>query len=207
MASKVEVRVLFFARSRELCGCREALITVPKETRGKDLLAAIVSAYPKLQSIADKVAVAVNQEYVDLTQELILLDRTEVAIIPPISGAHTYDDILPHSQSMGDTVWLCDQPISIDHVTRLVGCPEAGAISSFIGTTRNYFYGKKVIRLEYEAYSGMAEKQMKIICRDIRDQFNVLNIAIVHRTGVVPVGEASIMIAISSYHRTDGLEA
>lgn len=74
----------------------------------------------------------------------------------------------------------------------LVGSPEAGAISTFTGTTRNNFEGKKVLRLEYEAYRPMALKEMKKICNDIRSKWEVLKIAIVHRIGVVPIGNVGV---------------
>jgi hypothetical protein len=65
------------------------------------------------------------------------------------------------SASSADFVLLTASPLETYNPSELVGCPEAGAISSFIGTTRNTFQGKGVIRLEYEAYDSMAIKQMR----------------------------------------------
>ncbi|CAN0382719.1 unnamed protein product, partial [Hapterophycus canaliculatus] len=67
--------------------------------------------------------------------------------------------------------------------------------------------GKKVVRLEYEGYVPMAELELKKICVQVRARWNVLRIALVHRLGVTAVGEASVIIAISSVHRKDSLEA
>eukprot|EP00123_Amoebidium_parasiticum_P014798 comp22648_c0_seq1/m.34905 comp22648_c0_seq1/g.34905 ORF comp22648_c0_seq1/g.34905 comp22648_c0_seq1/m.34905 type:complete len:153 (-) comp22648_c0_seq1:42-500(-) len=106
-----------------------------------------------------------------------------------------------------DHVWLTDQPISIDHVHSLVSSPSAGAISSFVGTTRDNFEGKRVLRLEYEAYPGMAEKQMLAICAEMRARWQLIYIGMVHRVGVVPIQGASIVICVSSAHRTDSLQA
>ncbi|MGH0169417.1 UNVERIFIED_CONTAM: hypothetical protein FKN15_073506 [Acipenser sinensis] len=76
------------------------------------------------------------------------------------------------------------------------------------GITRNSFEGKKVVELEYEAYIPMAQSEMKKICWDVRRKWpSVKHIAIHHRLGVVPVSEASVIIAISSPHRSESLEA
>lgn len=104
-------------------------------------------------------------------------------------------------------VEITESVLDVKHVSDLVTSPSCGAISVFIGTTRDNFNGKKVLRLEYEAYNSMAEKKMKEICQLIRQKWDVQKIAMVHRIGVVPLTEASIIIAISSPHRKESLEA
>ncbi|XP_050316320.1 molybdopterin synthase catalytic subunit isoform X2 [Anthonomus grandis grandis] len=100
------------------------------------------------------------------------------------------------------------EPLDIQEITGLVTAASCGAISLFVGTTRDNFDGKTVIKLEYEAYESMGMKAMEKICQDIRKQWvDVENIAIFHRLGKVPVKEASIIIAISSPHRDDALKA
>jgi len=89
----------------------------------------------------------------------------------------------------------------------LVSDPAAGAITTFSGTTKNTFEGKKVLRLEYEAYIPMAEKEMEKICQKVRSKWEVMKVAIYHRVGVVPIGDTSVIIAISSVHREESLEA
>eukprot|EP01095_Lingulamoeba_sp_RSL-Kostka_P006378 TRINITY_DN1999_c0_g1_i1.p1 TRINITY_DN1999_c0_g1~~TRINITY_DN1999_c0_g1_i1.p1 ORF type:complete len:190 (-),score=71.96 TRINITY_DN1999_c0_g1_i1:161-730(-) len=85
---------------------------------------------------------------------------------------------------------------------------EAGGISLFIGTTRNNFQDKEVVHLEYEAYDKMAMKEMLKVCNTIREEIkDILGIAIVHRLGVVPVKEASVIIAASCPHRKEAMEA
>uniref|UniRef100_A0A663EZ27 Molybdopterin synthase catalytic subunit n=1 Tax=Aquila chrysaetos chrysaetos TaxID=223781 RepID=A0A663EZ27_AQUCH len=107
-----------------------------------------------------------------------------------------------------DFIKLKSEKLSVDEVSELVISPYCGAVSLFIGTTRNNFEGKKVIRLEYEAYTSMAETEIKKICRDVRQKWpSVKHIAVHHRLGVVPITEASVIIAVSSPHRTESLEA
>lgn len=107
-----------------------------------------------------------------------------------------------------DLITLTTDKLSADSVSQSVTCPSCGAVSLFIGTTRDNFEGKKVIRLEYEAYSPMAESELRKICSEIRMKWpSVRHINIQHRLGVVPITEASVIIGISSPHRSDSLEA
>ncbi|XP_015439669.1 PREDICTED: molybdopterin synthase catalytic subunit [Dufourea novaeangliae] len=92
-------------------------------------------------------------------------------------------------------------------IINLAIAPNCGAISNFIGITRDNFDNKKVLKLEYEAYEPMALKEMNNICAKIRSQWNVHHIVIYHRLGEVPVSKASVIIAVSSPHREESLKA
>ncbi len=96
-----------------------------------------------------------------------------------------------------DFVEITCNKLDLDTLVVAVSTPEAGAISTFIGTTRNHFDGKKVKKLEYEAYIPMAKKEWLKICDIIRHKWEIHKIAMAHRTGEVPVGEASVIIAVS----------
>lgn len=93
------------------------------------------------------------------------------------------------------------QAIDLQELVRFVSDPEAGAIATFIGTTRNNNEGRKVIALDYEAYPEMAEKELARIGTDARKTWQISRMAIVHRLGPVQITEASVMIAVSSPHR------
>jgi molybdopterin synthase catalytic subunit len=100
------------------------------------------------------------------------------------------------------------EPISIEHLTSWASQPEAGAVSSFLGITRNNFNGKPVVRLEYEGYVPMAKKVLQSISEEIFEKWEgICRVAITHRLGVVPVGQASVIIVVSSPHRKDSLDA
>jgi molybdopterin synthase catalytic subunit len=87
-------------------------------------------------------------------------------------------------------------------------CDECGAISTFLGVTRNHFNGKRVTRLEYEAFSSMAMREMEKIALDVFSKYaQIHRVVISHRIGVVPVRESSVFIAVTSEHRQSGLEA
>ncbi|XP_047512367.1 molybdopterin synthase catalytic subunit [Pieris napi] len=107
-----------------------------------------------------------------------------------------------------DHLKLTADKLSIDDISELVVNDSCGAVSLFVGTTRDNFEGKKVLRLEYEAYEPMALKAMKSICDEARSKWPAVHgIAIYHRLGAVPCCEASVVIAVSSPHRRDSLEA
>jgi len=104
-------------------------------------------------------------------------------------------------------IQIVDKNIDVVELLASVSVPEAGGIDMFLGTTRNHSKGKKVIRLEYEAYSTMALRMMSEIESEIRKRWNIQKISIVHRIGVVPVMEASVAIAVSAAHRKEAFEA
>lgn len=106
-----------------------------------------------------------------------------------------------------DYIEITDEILDVNKISHMVTDPSCGAISIFVGITRDNFDGKKVLRLEYEAYKPMAKKKMKEICDSIRKQWEIHSIAMIHRINVVPISEASIVIAISSPHRKESLQA
>ncbi|XP_045112335.1 molybdopterin synthase catalytic subunit-like [Portunus trituberculatus] len=106
-----------------------------------------------------------------------------------------------------DYIKLTEEVLSVEEATSLVTHPSCGAISLFIGTTRDNFEGKDVVQLAYEAYQDMAEKEMRKLCIIAREKWSLKHIALHHRLGLVPVTESSVIIAVSSEHRRESLEA
>jgi molybdopterin synthase catalytic subunit len=92
-------------------------------------------------------------------------------------------------------------PIDLQELVRYVTDPEAGAIATFIGTTRNNNDGRTVIALDYDGYVAMAEKELARIGEDAKKRWQICRMAIVHRLGPVQITEASVVIAVSSGHR------
>jgi molybdopterin synthase catalytic subunit len=104
-------------------------------------------------------------------------------------------------------VEITPDSLDVTKYTKLVSDPGAGAIASFIGVTRDTFVGKQVERLEYEAYVPMALKKLIQLCEEGYRKWDLKKVAIAHRTGVVGVGESSVVIVASSAHRKEALEA
>jgi molybdopterin synthase catalytic subunit len=97
--------------------------------------------------------------------------------------------------------------LDMQELVRYVTDPSAGAIATFIGTTRNNNEGRKVIALDYDAYPEMAEKELKRIGDDAKKKWSIERMGIVHRIGPVQITEASVMIAVSAAHRDDAFQA
>jgi molybdopterin synthase catalytic subunit len=108
---------------------------------------------------------------------------------------------------MDRLIAITDSPIDLQRVVASVANEEAGAVNVFIGTTRNHSNGRVVTLLEYEAYEPMAVKMMRQIAGIARERWDVHGVSIVHRIGAVPVGEASVVIAVASAHRREAFEA
>lgn len=83
----------------------------------------------------------------------------------------------------------------------------AGATALFVGTTRDQSDGRAVLRLEYEAYRDMAAAELARIGEEIKQRWPVIAVAMVHRIGIVPLGEASVAVATSAPHREEAFVA
>src|SRR5215470_18472194 len=99
------------------------------------------------------------------------------------------------------------RPIVVGTLLRAVCDPAAGAVVTFLGTTRNENAGRRVVRLEYEAFHRMAEREMKALAATAARRWALRRVAMVHRIGVVPVGEASVAIAVAAGHRQEAFVA
>ena len=99
---------------------------------------------------------------------------------------------------------------SVDDIAAKIVTPECGAISTFQGVTRNNFNGKEVTFLSYECYQKMALHQLNQICKELCEKHgdqHMAGIAIFHRLGEVPIGEASVIIVSASAHRVAAISA
>jgi molybdopterin synthase catalytic subunit len=102
---------------------------------------------------------------------------------------------------------ITDQPIDLATLVANVSDPAAGAVTTFLGTTRATNRGRRVLRLEYEAYAEMAATEFEKIAAEAARRWEIVRVAIVHRVGTVPLGEASVGIAVSAPHRRESIEA
>ena len=186
------IRVKLFAAVREIVGQKELVLEVPDGMKACALPDQLAIEYPRLRALASFLKVAVNHEYAD--EGLTLAEGDEVALLPPVSGGV-------------DAFEITETPLSLDALTRAVGQDTSGAIATFLGIVRGFARGRKVDRLEYDAYPEMAIAKMRQIGDEIRARWPVDRVAIAHRVGRLGVGEASVAIAVASPHRHEALEA
>jgi molybdopterin synthase catalytic subunit len=102
---------------------------------------------------------------------------------------------------------ITDQPIDVDAAIAAAQSERAGAVNVFIGTVRNHAARQTVVRLEYEAYDKMALKKMEEVATEARRRWPVEKVAVVHRKGVLQIGEVAVVIAVSTPHRRESFEA
>ena len=117
------------------------------------------------------------------------------------------EDSVKQTQTGKNYIALSEETIKVEDAFVKAVMSSTGATSLFIGTTRDSFDNKKVLKLEYEAYEPMAIKELHKICDNVREKLSLGNICILHRLGEVPIGEASVIIAVSSVHRKESLDA
>ncbi len=181
----MRVVVKLFAGLRERAGTGERELDLPEGSR-------LANVWPQLD-LGDEppgLLYAVNKAYADAGRELA--DGDEVALIPPVSGG---------------SFRLSEEPLDLGAVVAEAADERAGAIATFLGTTRIESRGRTVIQLEYEAYGGMAESVMEQIADDLKRKYDLCEVAIHHRIGRVGIGETSVAIAVSAPHRDDALAA
>lgn len=179
-----------FASLRELATDRCELTLDPDATVA-DAWLALVDRFPDLAPHRPYVRVARNGRYAGWDEQLA--DGDVVAMLPPVSG--------------GSTTRLTDGPIDVEALERAVADPGRGAIVRFVGMARNRADdGREVTQLEYEVYPDMAASVLEEIAAEAEARWNVA-IAIVHRHGPVPIGEAAVAIVTGAAHRAEAYEA
>ncbi|GAB3789933.1 molybdenum cofactor biosynthesis protein MoaE [Virgibacillus kimchii] len=108
---------------------------------------------------------------------------------------------------MTKNFWITEAPIEMNDVVEKVTRREAGAISTFIGTVREFTHGKKTLYLEYQAYKPMAEKKLAQIGEEIERKWGNTACAIAHRVGRLDISDTAVVIAVSTPHRKNAFEA
>jgi MoaE-MoaD fusion protein len=178
------VRVRLFAVLRQRAGRDSIDVEVGEGATVAEAIAEL-ERDPALGPILERVPVrmAVNRDYA--TGQTRLAAGDELALVPPVSGGAE-----PH-------VRVGPEPISLEELSGGVARPEAGAVVSFEGMPR------EVAALEYEAYIEMAEQRIAAILRECSERHGLVAAAAEHRTGAVPLGEASVVVCVSAPHRRE----
>ncbi len=189
----MKIHVRLFAIHRETVGTGQLDLEVPAGATAAGAWARLQAAYPRLQAFTGKPAVAVNTDFA--TFESVLHEGDEVAFIPPVAGG------------ADGPFRIVRDPIDEQALRDAVADPAAGAVISFVGTVRDHTGERRVEYLEYEAYPEMAERVLQRIAAEIRERWPVTGVAIEHRVGRMEIGEASVVIALSTGHRAAAFDA
>jgi molybdopterin converting factor subunit 1 len=218
-SSPLRIRVRLFAIQRELAGTREVALELPTGSTVEEAWAAVVARHPSLAPGRPSVRFARNGDYADATTPLA--DADEIAFIPPVSGGDATSGARDSDRRVLEIV---DAPLARTILADLedrLALPEDGALVGFIGRTRvspgtpapgqedeaARHAGRSVESLSYEAHETMAIAVLDAIADEIVQRFGVERVAIVHRTGDVPLGEASIAVVAVAPHRDAAFRA
>jgi molybdopterin synthase catalytic subunit/molybdopterin converting factor small subunit len=188
----MRVRVLFFGVLKDLVGKSADWIELPEGARVGDVLAHYESRIAGIKQALPSLAVAVNQHYAAADVELKSDD--EVALLPPVSGGSARASIVR-------------DPIDTQSVLKRIKRGEDGAAVVFEGVVRNYTRDRKTLYLDYEAYEEMALRQMENLAEEALKQFQVREVALVHRLGRIEIGDTSVLIVVASAHRSAAFDA
>jgi molybdopterin synthase catalytic subunit len=205
----MRLTVRLFASLRERAG-RE-LLQLEDVPAGADVAAAkrlLEASHPELGSL-QAVRGVVGTSYVpDATR---IREGEELALLPPVSGgggAHERDEALARG-----VFELAAEALDPGGAQRRVQHPSCGAVVVFTGNARDRNRSRDVVRLDYEAFSAMAESEMAHVFEECRariaggDERHALRMLVQHRTGTVAVGEPAVVVAVASPHRDAAFQA
>ena len=186
----MRVTVRLFASLRELADER-ALLDLDEGATAEDAWGALQRSHPGLSAHRPYVRAAVKGAYAPWDTRLA--DGDEVAFLPPVSG--------------GATTLLTDAPIDVAALEAAVAATGHGAVVTFVGTARDRSDdGREVTQLEYELYPEMAAAVLDEVAGEAESRWGAA-VAVAHRHGVVPIGEAAVAIVTATPHRAEAYEA
>jgi molybdopterin converting factor subunit 1 len=192
----MNVRVVLFAKPRELVGRPQVELALPTGATPADAWSELSSRY-QLGPLPRSFRCAVNSEYAGW--DAPLKEGDELAVIPPVSGGAVGE--------RQDLIAIEETSLDVQALAQRVRSDVDGAVVVFEGIVREQSRGKQVRSLVYEAYGSMARRQMELLADEARRRWPISNVAIVHRTGTLKVGETSVVIAVSAGHRGEAFDA
>ncbi len=179
------VTVQFFSFFRQLVGGSERQVELPSQATVADAFA----QFPQLRDAKRSTLIAVGMDFANW--DTALREGDVVSFMPPLQGGSD-DELLITDQPIGDP-----GPVATD----------VGAVVVFWGVVRGQEDGQPIRALDYTAYGAMAEHQLRKLLADCRQRWPLKRIRVVHRLGVVPVGEPSLLVRVEAGHRQEAFAA
>lgn len=206
------ITICLFARLRELSRQDQLTLSVNGPLKLNELMTEISTLCPPLASLVDakSILVAVNQ--VLATDQTVIRDGDEVALMPPFSGGDSLEENSPVSPvGYASTPWtrIQREDFSIeDEITRIKAVSgRVGGVASFLGSARDFSKGREIRQLIYEHYEGMAQSKMAEIREEALRKFDILEASMIHRTGDIPLGGNIVLIVVGAEHRAEAFQA
>ncbi len=191
----MRLTVLLFAAAREAAGTSRLSLDLPEGATVASLRAALAERLPALDPLWPYLQVAVDREIA--APESPLRDGQEIALLPPVAGG---------AGSETGRFRITAEPIALADAERLVRGPAFGGLVGFAGAVRGESRGRRVARLEYEAYAPMALAQLTAIGERL-ERAHGARLSILHRVGVLAVGEIAVALCAAAPHRREAFRA
>jgi molybdopterin synthase catalytic subunit len=193
----VVVQILLFASYREVIGEKEVTLTCPERVTVRQCAKQLEQTYGLFLEGA---LCAINEHYA--TPDSVIQEGDRVAFFPPVSGGQSND-----TDDTDDVFVVTEKDLVLEHYHKLATANAWGAQASFVGTVRSPNAGHIIKHIDYQGYDAMIITQMRTIAQELRGQFDLGKIVIVHRLGRLFPGDASIVIVVASAHRREALAA
>jgi molybdopterin synthase catalytic subunit len=188
----MRIKVLYFAAARERAGVSQEELELPAGSSVEAASEVIAQRHPGLRNLLPHLRIAVNQEFVGKQDRIPA--GGELALIPPVAGG------------VGRFL-VIDRPLDLRDVIAAVAGEAYGGLVTFSGSVREQTRGRRVLRLEYEAYGPMAEKVLAAIGDEIAQKWPGCRASIIHRVGTLEPGELAVVIAAAAPHRREAFRA
>lgn len=204
----MRIDVLFFATLKDRAGTPHLTVDVPNGADIGQLKALLSQMQPALAPALGTTIAAVNHEFA--FPETPLHEGDEVALFPPVSGGILTDERCMTNDEepppLPELFLVTEDEPNLNELVAFVTRPTTGAVCLFTGTVRGQTGERRTVRLEYEAYTPMAESKMRQVAAEIRARWPAVEgLAIVQRIGRLDVGDLTVLIAVSASHRDAGV--
>jgi molybdopterin synthase catalytic subunit/molybdopterin converting factor small subunit len=201
------VTIKLFGMTKSLAGNQDSLaLALANGQQVKDLVELLNAGYPMIGELIQKkkVLVSVNQEIAH--EETDIRDGDEVALLPPFAGGSSTMNETPDAAQF---VRVQREDFSVDEeISRVRGrSTRIGGISIFLGTARDRSKGRDVDGITFEHYEGMAQKKLGEIRERALKNFDIIEVAILHRYGKIGIGENIVLIVVGAEHRAEAFRA
>jgi molybdopterin synthase catalytic subunit len=200
------VTIRLFGMTKMLAGNQGTLsLNLLTGGRVKDLVGALEAEHPAIGELIQKkkVLVSINQEVAH--EDTLIQDGDEVALLPPFAGGAPMDQVGDDAQ----LVRVQREDFSVDAEINRVRdrSKRIGGISMFLGTARDRSKGRDVDSMTFEHYEGMAQTKLREIRERALKDFDIIEVAILHRYGEIGIGDNIVLIVVGAEHRAEAFRA
>jgi molybdopterin synthase catalytic subunit/molybdopterin converting factor small subunit len=192
----VRITVQFFGFLRQQMGQQEITLDLPDGSSVADGLAQLRVKFPQLEDAEKTIRIAIGVEFAAPPSRL--RDGDVLSLMPPLQGG---------TGSSADELLITDE--SINEAEAALGRfgGDVGGVVAFWGVVRDLEDGKTIRALEYTAYREMVEHQFHKLIAETHQKWKVKRIRVIHRLGVISVGEPSLLVRVEAGHRGEAFAA